>query len=83
MRLHSFLKSKSKIANAHSYTKDLRVLEENVEQSLEREEQALDAQANRSADGTSADSQIAIRELKVRSESLAFKHNLFIISLID
>lgn len=54
------------------------MLEENIEQSLEREEQALNTH---SADGASAESQRAVRELKVRS-SLSISRTILLILVL-
>ena len=62
-----------------AWIKDLRVLEENIEQSLEREEQALNAHP---VDGASAESQRAVRELKVRSSLSITRTTLLILVLV-
>lgn len=44
------------------------MLEDNIEQSLEREEQALNVQGGQLSEGALAESQRAFRELKVKSD---------------
>lgn len=49
------------------------MLEDNIEQSLEREEQALNVQGGQSSEGALAENQKAFRELKVNYKFIFYR----------